>query len=84
MLRNIATEFYDKFYSPGSGWFLITLSFAVVFFFGSLGGNSFSAQMFNIIIIPWQISFLLFAFKAFADFFRTRYHAAKESFKESK
>lgn len=82
MLKNMVVDFYNTFYSPGSGWFIITVSFAVMFAFGSYGGNAFSTKLFNIIIIPWQIAFLLFVGSSFVKFFSERYDSAKSSFRD--
>ena len=78
-VTDLCRSFYSTFYSAGSGWFILTLSIATMLFFASSSGNPTVIKAFNIIVLPWQISFLIFAGQAIRSFFSDRWKSAKQS-----
>lgn len=81
-VTDLCRSFYSTFYSAGSGWFIATVSIAVCLFFASSSGNPAIINAFNLIILPWQISFLIYVLGAVRSFFAEKWSAAKRSIDE--
>lgn len=78
-ITDLLRSFYSTFYSAGSGWFIVTVTLAVCLYFASSNGSPTLIQAFNLIILPWQIAFLLYVGGALKSFIADRWSAAKRS-----
>jgi hypothetical protein len=78
-VTDLLRSFYSTFYSAGSGWFIVTVTVTVCLYFASSSGSPALANAFNLIVLPWQIAFLIYVVGAARKFFSERWAAARRS-----